>query len=54
MTVIADFFRKIRNPENVVRYMSKKSPFKGPFESQHDKVVQTLLRFGQQHCHHIY
>ena len=37
MTVIADFFRKIRNPENVVRYMSKKSPFKGPFDSQHGK-----------------
>ena len=43
MTVIADFFRKIRNPENVVRYMSKKSPFKGPFDSQHGKRVQTLL-----------
>ena len=54
MTVIADFFRKIRNPENVVRYMSKKSPLKGPFDSQHGKRVQTLLRSGQQHCHHIY
>ena len=54
MTVIADFFRKIRNLENVVRYMSKKSPFKTPFDSQHGKRVQTLLRSGQQHCHHIY
>ena len=54
MTVIADFFPKIRNPENVVRYMSKKSPFKGPFDRQHGKRVQTLLRSGQQHCHHIY
>ena len=54
MTVIADFFRKIRNAENVVRYMSKKSPFKGPFDRQHGKRVQTLLQSGQQHCHHIY
>ena len=54
MTVIADFFRKIRNPENVVRYMSKESTFKGPFDSQHGKRVQTLLRYGQQHCQHIY
>ena len=48
MTVIADFFRKIRNPENVVRYMSKKSPLNGPFDSQHGKRVQTLLRSEQQ------
>ena len=54
MTVIADFFREIRNPENVARYKSKKSPFKGPFESQHGKRVQTLLQSGQQRCHHIY
>ena len=54
MTVIADFFRKKRNPENVVRYMSKKSPFKTPFDSQHGKRVRTLLRSGQQHCHRIY
>ena len=54
MTVIADFFRKIRTPENVVRYMSKESSLKGPFDRQHGKRVQTLLRSGQQHCHHIY
>ena len=54
MTVIAYFFRKIRNLENLVRYMSKKSPLKGPFDSQHGKRVQTLLQSGQQHCHHIY
>ena len=52
--MIAAFFDKIRNPENVVRYMSKKSLFKRPFDSQHGKRVRTLLRCGQQHCHHIY
>ena len=48
MTVIADFFPKLRTLENVVRYMSKKSCLKGPFEGPHDKRVQTLLRSEQQ------
>ena len=54
MTLIADLFPKLRTPENVVRYMSKKSCFKGPFDTQHGKRVQTLLQSGQQHCYHIY
>ena len=53
MTLIADFFPKLRTPEKVVRYMSKKSRFKGPFEWQHGKRVQTLLRSEQRHRHHI-
>ena len=44
MTVIADFFPKLRTPENVARYMSKKSCFKGPFERKDGKRIQTLLR----------
>ena len=44
MTFIVDFFPKLRTPENVVRYMSKKSCFKGPFDRQHGKLVQTLLQ----------
>ena len=47
MTLIADLFPKLRTPENVVRYMSKKSSFKGPFARQHVKQVQTLLRSGE-------
>ena len=54
MTLIADFFPKLRTPENVARYMSNKSRFKGPFDRQHGKRVQTLLPSGQQHCYHIY
>ena len=54
MTLIADLFPKLRIPENMVRYMSKKSRFKGPFDTQHGKRVQTQLQSGQQHCHHIY
>ena len=53
MTLIADLFPKLRTPENVVRYMSEKSRLKGPFHGQHGKLVQTLLRSGQQHCYHI-
>ena len=54
MTLIADFFPKLRTPENVVRYMSKKSRFKGPFDRQHGKLVQTLFRSRKQHCYHIH
>ena len=54
MTLIADFFRKLRTPENVARYMSNKSRFKGTFDRQHGKRVQTVLRSGQQHCYHIH
>ena len=54
MTLIADSFPKLRTPENVARYMSEKSRFNGPFERQHGKRIQTLLRSGQQHCYHIY
>ena len=52
MTLIAYLFPKLRTPQNVARY--KKSRFKGPFDRQHDKRIQTLLRSGQQHCYHIY
>ena len=53
MTLIADLFLKLRTPENVVRYMSKKSRFKGPFDRQHGKRVQTLLQSERQHGYHI-
>ena len=43
MTFIADLFLKLRAAKNVVRYMSKESIFKGPFDWQHGKRVQTLL-----------
>ena len=54
MTLIADLFPKLRILENVARYMSKKSRFKGPFDTQHGKRVQTQLRSAQQDFHHIY
>ena len=52
-TLIADLFAKLRTPKNVVRYLSKKSRFKGPFDRQHGKRVQTLLQSEPQHRYHI-
>ena len=53
MTLIADLFPKLRTSKNVLRYMSKNSRFKGPFDRQHGKRVQTLLRSEPQHRYHI-
>ena len=53
MTFIADLFPKLRTPKNVVRYLSKKFRFKVPFDWQHGKRVQTLLRSEPQHRYHI-
>ena len=53
MTLLANLFPKLRTPEKGVRYMSKKSRFKGPFDRQHGKRVQTLLRSKRQHAYHI-
>ena len=54
LTLRADLIPKLRTAQNVVRYMSKKSCLKGPFDSQHGKRAQTLLQSAQQHCYHIY
>ena len=53
MAFIADLFAKLRTSKNVDRYLSKKSRFKGLFDRQHGKRVQTLLRSEPQHPYHI-
>ena len=53
MTLIADVFRKLRIPKNLVRYMSKKCKIKGPLEKQHGKGAQKLLSSEQQHRYHV-
>ena len=53
MTLIADLFPKLRTHKNVVRYNSEKPRFKGPFDRQHGKRVQTLLRSEPQNRYHI-
>ena len=53
MTLIADLFPKLRTPITVVTYKSIKSCFKGPFDTQHGKQVQTLLQYEPKHRYHI-
>ena len=54
MTLIADVFPMLRNPKNVVRSMSQKSRFRGPFVKQHRKPVQTRLKHELQDLYDIY
>ena len=53
MTLIGDLFPKLLTPKNVVRYMSKKSRFKVPFDRQRGKRAQTLFSSEPQHRSHI-
>ena len=53
MTLLGYLFPKLCTPENVVRYLLKMSPFKGPFDTQHGKRTQTLFRSERQHRYHI-
>ena len=54
LTLIANVFLKLWTPKNVVRSMSKKSCFRGPFKKQDYKLAQILLKFEQQCLYHIY
>ena len=54
MTLLADVFPKLETPKNLVRPMSKEGIFRGPFEKQHGKRAQPLLKSEQQHRRHIY
>ena len=54
MTLIADVFTLIPAPKNVVRKISKKPCFKGPFEKQHGKWFETLLQSARHLLYHIY
>ena len=45
---------EIMDCENVVRWTSQKSLFKGPFEKQHGKRTQALLKSSSQHLYHIH
>ena len=54
ITFIANVFLKIWTPKNVVRYLSKKTCFGEPFNKQHVKQVQTLLKYEREHLDQIY
>ena len=46
MIVIANVFRKLQTVKDLVRPLSKKSRFRTPFDSQHVKGSQTLVKSG--------
>ena len=54
MTLIADVFPKLWTRKHVVKKISKMSPFRGPFNKQHGKGDQTLLKSERHHIYHIY
>ena len=54
MTLLAYLFLRVRPAKNVVRYISKKSRFRLPFQKKHGKRVSTLFKFERQHLYHIY
>ena len=51
MTLIGHVFSKFSSPKTVVRLMSKKSSFRGRFDRQRNKCVETLLQSKRQHFH---
>ena len=54
MTLTGDGFTEIPVPKNMVRSMSQKLRFTGPFDRQHDKWVEAFVQSGRQHLHNIY
>ena len=42
------------NSENVVRYICKECHFRLPFDKQHGKRAQALLKSASQHLYHIH
>ena len=54
MTIIAYLFLKLQTVKDIVRQMSKKSPFIRPFHKRHGKRSQTLLKSEGQHLYHIH
>ena len=53
MTLIAYVFWKLQTVKYVVKKMSKKPSFRTPFDSEHARGSQTLLKSARQHFYHI-
>ena len=53
MSLIAFVFPRLRTAKDVVRKMVKKPRFRTPFDSQHTKGCQNLLKSGRQHFYHF-
>ena len=48
------FISEITDSKSVIRKMSKKSRFREPFDKQHGKRAQALLKSASQHLYHIH
>ena len=53
INLIADVFSKLRALKNVLKQISKKSSFRGPFDKQSSKWDQTLLKSEPHHLYDI-
>ena len=53
MSLIVYVFPKIQTAKEVVRPMSKNPNFSTPFNSQHVKAPQTLVKSAWQHFYQI-
>ena len=54
MVVIPTLFRKLQTVKDLVRTISKNDRFRTPFDSQHVKDAQTLLKSSSEHFHYIF
>ena len=54
MTIIAYVFPKLQTANEVGRQMSKKFRLRRPFNKQHVKRSQILLKSARQHLYHTY
>ena len=54
MTLIAGLFPELPARKNMIREMSNKSCFRGPFNRQHLKWAETLLQSERQHHYTIF
>ena len=54
MTLIPYVFREFHTRKNLVRWMLQTSCFRRPFEKEHGKRSQTLLKPAGQHLYHLY
>ena len=50
----ATLFRKLQTVKDLIKALSKKYRFRRPFESQHVKGCQTLLKSVWEHFHYIF
>ena len=52
--VIAPLFRKLQTVTDLVRPLFKKQRFRNPFDNQHFKESQALVKSASEQFHHIF